>query len=159
MEKVIEHMLDSYEKGRISRRQFVQSLAVVTASLQIGHQPAESIFRGKTLNHVSLFGVSDIVRSRDFYQRLLGLRVRNQDKDRCEFDLGDSFLGLYKEGKAGTIDHFCIGIEGFNVDAVFEKLKKELPSADPTKEYEGKQIYLRDPDNIRFQLCPTEYKK
>ena len=156
MTNIIEKMLDSYEKGGISRRQFVRSLAVITAAPTVLTNANQTVFQGKTLNHATLF-VTDVARSKVFYQNLLGLRVRKEDKDYCNLDLGESFIGLYEDGGAATVDHFCIGIDSFNADAVLEKLKKEFPSANPTME-NGKQIYLRDPDNIRFQLSAKNYK-
>jgi len=55
------------------------------------------------------------------------------------------------------IDHFCVGIDSFNADTVFEKLKKEFPSSNPVM-VDGKEIYLRDPDNTSVQLSAKEYK-
>jgi catechol 2,3-dioxygenase-like lactoylglutathione lyase family enzyme len=158
MKNIIEKMLHSYEKGGISRRDFVLSLAAITTAPIAMSQTKQSAFHGKTLNHITLF-VKDVAKSKDFYKKLLSLQVRRETKDLCEFNLGESILGIYnaEDGPSGN-DHFCIGIESFNADTVLEQLKKEFPSASPTME-EGKQIYLRDPDNIRFQLSATEYKR
>ncbi len=120
-------------------------------------QTKQSGFHGKTLNHITLF-VKDAAKSKDFYQKLLNLHVRAEGKDYCEFNLGESLLGIYEAEGASANDHFCIGIESFNADSVFEQLKKEFPSTSPTLE-DGKQIYLRDPDNIRFQLSSIDYKR
>lgn len=156
MKNVIDKMLDSYEKGGISRRDFVQSLAVIAAAPSVLTQSAQTTFQGKMLNHATIY-VSDVAKSKAFYQNLLGLKVRAEYKDSCNLDLGNSFLSIAKDERSPRIDHFCIGIESFNAEAVFEKLKKEFPSANPTIEY-GNQIYLRDPDNIRFQLSAKDYR-
>src|SRR5436190_23941799 len=119
-------------------------------------EPAQTIFRGKTLNHVTL-AVADVNRSRDFYQNLLGLRLVSEEKDYCSLNLGGGFLGIYKDESTARIDHFCIGIESFNANAVLNKLKKEVPSSNPTIENE-KEVYLLDPDNITCQLSSIDYR-
>ncbi|MBI1782152.1 MAG: VOC family protein [Sphingobacteriales bacterium] len=156
MKNVIDKMLDSYEKGGISRRDFVQSLAVIAATPSLLTQTAQTTFQGTMLNHATIH-VADVAKSKAFYQNLLGLKVRDEDKDYCNLDLGNSFLSINKDEGPSGIDHFCIGIESFNAEAVFEKLKKEFPSANPTMEY-GNQVYLHDPDNIRFQLSAKDYR-
>ena len=149
-------MLDSYEKGGVSRRDFVQSLAVIIATPTILSEVGKAPFKGEMLNHVTLY-VSDVGRSKKFYQSLLALPIRKEEKDLCNLDLGDSFLCLYQKDSAPAIDHFCLGINSFNADTVFEKLKKEFPSSNPTI-VDGKEIYLRDPDNMRVQLSAIDYK-
>jgi catechol 2,3-dioxygenase-like lactoylglutathione lyase family enzyme len=156
MNNVIDKMLDAYEKGGISRRDFVQSLAVIAAAPSVLTAPPQATFGGTMLNHATIH-VSDVAKSKAFYQKLLGLKVRAEDKDYCNLDLGNSFLSINKDDGPSGIDHFCIGIESFDAKAVFEKLKNEYPSANPTMEY-GSQVYLRDPDNIRFQLSAKDYR-
>jgi catechol 2,3-dioxygenase-like lactoylglutathione lyase family enzyme len=118
----------------------------------------KSLFQGKTLNHVTL-QVSDVARSKKFYQQLLDLPVKTEDSTYCDLGLGGSFLGIYKdEANNPRSDHFCIGIQSYKAEAVFEKLKKEFPECKPTLEYKD-QVYLRDPDDIKLQLCAVDYKQ
>jgi hypothetical protein len=98
-----------------------------------------------------------LARSKKFYQSLLALPVIKEGKDLCYLDLGESFLCLYQNDGAPAIDHYCVGINSFNADTVFEKLKKEFPSSKATIE-NGTEIYLRDPDNIKVQLSAKDYK-
>ena len=156
MKNIIEKMLDSYEKGGVSRRDFVQSLAVIIATPTILSHAGEAPLTGKMLNHVTL-RVSDVAKSKKFYQSLLALPLIKEEKDLCYLDLGESFLCLYHNDGAPAIDHYCVGINSFNAATVFEKLKKEFPSSNPTIE-DGKEIYLRDPDNIEVQLSARDYK-
>ena len=156
MKNIIEKMLDSYEKGSVSRRDFVQSLAVIIAAPTILSEAGKTPFTGEMLNHVTLH-VSDVARSKKFYQSLLALPVIKEEKDLCYLDLGESFLCLYQNDGSPAIDHYCVGINSFNADSVFEKLKKEFPSSNATIE-NGTEIYLRDPDNIKVQLSAKDYK-
>ena len=155
MINIIDKLLDAYEKGGISRRKFIQSVAMLTTSSTALAQADKSAFKGKTINHVTLL-VKDVQRSKDFYQKLLGLRVRLEEDGYCSFDLNGGFLAMAQDD-IPSADHFCIGIESFNAEAVFEKLKKDYPSSSPTMEND-KEVYLRDPDNIRFQLASVDYR-
>ena len=120
------------------------------------------LFHGATINHVTLY-VSDMRRSRAFYTELLGLPIRDEGVDFCEFRCGSGFLGLYEKG--GTtpartgIDHFCIGVEGLDVKKAFKTLQQALPSAAPELKEEDTQVYVRDPDGILVQLCDVTYKR
>src|SRR5258705_2852952 len=158
MKNIIEKMLYDYEKGSVSRRDFIQSVAMITATPALFAQHNKPILQGKTLNHVTLY-VSDVARSKKFYQELLALPVKTEDNDYCDLSLGDSFLGIYKdEGSNPRSDHFCIGIESYDAQSVFEKLQKEFPGSKPTLENED-QVYFRDPDNIHVQLSAINYKR
>ena len=138
MKNIIEKMLDSYEKGGVSRRDFVQSLPGIIATPTILSQASKAPFTGEMLKHVTLY-VSDVARSKKFYTSLLALPVRKEGQDLCNLDLGESFLCLYQKDSAPAIDHFCVGINSFNAPTIFEKLKKEFPSSNPIME-DGKEI-------------------
>jgi catechol 2,3-dioxygenase-like lactoylglutathione lyase family enzyme len=49
------------------------------------------------------------------------------------------------------VDHFCVSVEGYEPDAVSEKLKRKgIPSQ---RLYSPNQVYVRDPDGILVQLA------
>jgi catechol 2,3-dioxygenase-like lactoylglutathione lyase family enzyme len=49
------------------------------------------------------------------------------------------------------VDHFCVSVEGYEPDAVSEKLKRNgIPSQ---RLYSPNQVYVRDPDGILVQLA------
>ena len=61
--------------------------------------------------------MSDMARSIDFYNRVFGLSVMNEDKANKISRLGTGgkiLVSLRVEPPAGLIDHFAIGVEGFN---------------------------------------------
>ena len=76
MQKIISGMLDKYERGRISRRQLVQAFSALVAASTTARAVA-STFQGVEVNHVAL-NVTDVKRSRDFYQKHLGLPARSR---------------------------------------------------------------------------------
>lgn len=153
----LERLVDLYDSRVIGRRELLAGL--VTARLGAGlMRGARSAFHGRTLNHVSL-GVTDVARSKAFYQGLLGAPVRDEGADFCEFRLENGFVGLYKEpGMHIGIDHFAIGIDNYKPAAVLERLKREFPDASPALENED-QVYFRDPDGAKGQLTALTYKR
>lgn len=164
MEDQAEHLVSLYDRGTISRRQLVQGLLALGVSgvqprQALGASSGEPLFRARTINHVTLFA-SDVARSKAFYQRLAGLPIRDEGKDLCEFRLEGGFLGLYApEGvQRPGVDHFCLGMEGYNAARVHAVLAEAVPEARPTLEYED-QVYVRDPDGVRVQLADVTYKR
>ena len=120
MKEIIASLLESYERGKVSRRQSIQGLAAIAAS---GHTvPAfGSTFVG--LNHIAI-RVTNVQRSRDFYQTHLGAPVIHESETNCFLGLGKNFLTLFQNQTPG-LDHFCIAIQNFNADAVMEDLKRQ----------------------------------
>jgi catechol 2,3-dioxygenase-like lactoylglutathione lyase family enzyme len=151
MKQAIENLLDDYERGTVTKTQLVQALAAMAAPRS---QPASSVFRGRTLNHVTL-KVSHLERTKNFYQEMFGLPVTKQTDDGYNLGLEDSFLGMYETKNVG-LDHVCIGIAEFEFDRVMEKLKQGFPSLNPSQR--GQRVFLEDPDGIRIQLSSVDYR-
>lgn len=91
MEAVIAHLLNDFEKGKLSRRQLVQTLALVAVGSPVATAAAESVAAFPTpsapsgapwktvyLDHIS-YAVSDYKKSVDFYSELMGWTVRNDN--------------------------------------------------------------------------------
>ena len=151
-----EKLIDLYDSRTIGRRELLAGLA----ALGLGGRlvPVPPAFQARTLNHMTL-GVSDVGRSRVFYQRLLGLPIRDQGPDFCEFRLQNGFLGLYKNSDVRLgIDHFAIGVDGYQPRAALETLQREFPDSSPTLEFED-QVYFHDPDGAKGQLTSLTYKR
>lgn len=76
MQQEIERMVEDFETGRLSRRQLVRHLTAAAAVLAAGTRPAaaqrEPTFQASSIDHLAR--VTDIDRSRRFYERHLGLR-------------------------------------------------------------------------------------
>src|SRR5215475_7062141 len=118
MINTISQLLETYEKGKISRRRLVQGLALLAA----GSSAAEAAgFQGSSVNHISL-QVSNLQRSTDFYQRVFGCTVNKRDGNN-QLMFGKDFLVL-REGKpAAKVDHFAIGVDNFKKESVTADLK------------------------------------
>jgi catechol 2,3-dioxygenase-like lactoylglutathione lyase family enzyme len=76
----------------------------------------------ESLFHIAI-RVTDVERSRDFYQKLLGLPVIHEAQENCFLGVGKNFLTLFRNQNPG-LDHYCIAIDKFSVDSVMEKLKQ-----------------------------------
>ena len=155
MQDHIERMLDSYEQGKVSRRDFVMSLAALAAfpSSLSSDQP-KSTLKASNLNHVTL-AVSDVKKSCLFYQRALGLSVLYEEEQSCNLAVGDRFLSLAQYEHSGYIDHFCLGVAGVSLDKAKQLLTEQ--SYRPFVEFED-QVYLHDPDGIKVQISLPDYK-
>jgi catechol 2,3-dioxygenase-like lactoylglutathione lyase family enzyme len=117
----------------------------------------------ETLNHVSL-AVSDVQRSAEFYQGLLGLEeVSRPGNGGINLGLGGGFLGLYALPEPGRVHHFCLGVDDFDADRVAESLREEGVEAridrDPRNRTSGgDQLYFSDPDGTIVQLGRNGYQ-
>ncbi len=153
MKTIIGHILDTYEVGQISRRTLIESLVALAGVATA--EGAESQFRGGSLNHVTIF-VSDLQRSTDFYQRILGLPIlKKQAKNNVILGLGKSFMALDQRDKP-EINHFCVGVEKLDIKSAFARLKKE--GLDPELRRGGQELYFRDPDGILVQISSPDYR-
>lgn len=114
--------------------------------------PATSVFRGVGVNHVAL-RVSDVDRSRDYYQRLFGLPVLRQNAGSCFLGIGGNFLALFR-GSAAGMDHFCISVEGFDPDEAEARLARE--GLDPRRA--GSRLYFDDPDGLEVQISARSHQ-
>ncbi|HEV2690877.1 MAG TPA: VOC family protein, partial [Bryobacteraceae bacterium] len=89
----INQLLDSYDRGLLSRRGLVRALLPLLAAAPAR---AADTLTVKTLNHVTLF-VSDVERSRTFYQDLFTAPVVSKQANGINLAAGpNSFIGLYK---------------------------------------------------------------
>ena len=147
----IEALVSSFESGALSRRQFVQRMVLVAASPQLKTQVQ---VKGVSLNHVSL-AVRDVDASRKFYERVLGIAVVSRQPNGVNLGLGDSFLGLYDIKPKGQINHFCVGVSNFDLQAQADELK--ALGVKPLIRQDRPELYFADPDGITVQLADADY--
>ena len=76
----ITSLVDGFERGRLTRRQLVVGLAAILGGAPAlrgaarGDTIVDGTFKATAINHIAL-SVTDIERSRDFYQKHLSLPV------------------------------------------------------------------------------------
>jgi len=150
VEPVISDLLTRFERGALTRRELIGALALL-AGAGAGAPAAAATLKGASINHVSVL-VTDMARSIDFYGRVFGLTLVNEDKANKIARLGAGgkvLVSLRIEPPPGVIDHFAIGVEGFNRDAVTADLKGVgLTPADNIQF----GFHVKDPDGAVVQI-------
>ena len=152
MKQTISDMLESYELGKVSRRQLIQGLAVIAGAAYPAHA-ATSTFQGVGLNHVAI-RVTNVQRSRDFYQKQFRAPVIHESRSDCFLGLGKNFLTLFQNPNPG-LDHFCVAIESFSADGAMEELKRE--GLNPTRPEGTDRVYFPDPDGLTVQVSSIDH--
>jgi len=148
VEHVISDLVTRFERGRLSRRELIQALAMVAAT---GAAASAASLKAGSINHTSVL-VSDMARSIDFYNRVFGLTVMNEDKPNKISRLGIGgkvLVSLRVEPPPGLVDHFAIGVENFNRDAVTRDLKEMGLTPRENLEF---GFHVKDPDGANVQI-------
>ena len=152
----IDTLVSAFESGRLSRRQLVQVLAaMVAASAPAAAEAQTPAIPALSLNHVSL-AVTDPEASKQFFQKTFGMPVASTQGTGINLSLGTSFLGLYKMPNPGRVDHVCLGVANYEVNAMAAKLEAQGIKATIRKD--KPEVYFNDPDGIRFQLENKDYR-
>ena len=131
--------------------------------------PTNALFRGRTINHVTL-NVNDLEESRRFYQELLGASVLLDGRAAQQmawFDLriGESFVAVTSRDTVG-IDHFAVGLDPWpGADRALEMVQDRFPNSEPStntnplsKAEEVRSVLLKDPNGISVQLGSVKYQ-
>ena len=153
MIRTIEKMLESFERGAISRRQLAVSLAALATSATAASKETE--LKAVSINHVTV-RVPDLHRTSQFYQEFFGMPLKQQSAKIHILGVGNSFFGIEQgDGPAATVDHYDFGIANFNADEARAKLKKRnLKFADGNSQESFK---FHDPDGFQVQLNAADY--
>jgi catechol 2,3-dioxygenase-like lactoylglutathione lyase family enzyme len=153
MESIISNLVKQFENGSLSRRQLIQGLTLLAAGGQAAaaaEPMQETPFKSTRIDHISI-QVSDLPRSIEFYQKIFGLSVINEDKPNEIVRMGTTsiIVSLHRKDPTKIVDHFAIAIEGFNRDAVTKALKAHGLTAQENLDY---GFYVRDPEGIPVQI-------
>jgi catechol 2,3-dioxygenase-like lactoylglutathione lyase family enzyme len=175
METAISTLLSQYEHGAISRRQLIQSLALLafdgpaaaqsTAPAPSGPAPWKTV----RLDHIS-YAVSDYKRSAAFYRDLMGWEIRN-DNGTSQATLNINGVGeiIIRNARrpaadaqptrsdrppvTGVINHISWGVQPWNTEAVEAELKRRglTPRPDMVGD-DFKSFHVLDPDGWDLQI-------
>ena len=157
MEHIIDRLVRDFERGKLSRRQLIQSLTVAASSAATASAADPAPFKAVTVNHIS-YQVADYAKTRDFYAGLLGMQVSHDDGRQCYLSFGNTFLlprNVRQDRTAPLVDHIAYTIETWNKDAVEAELKKRgLPVRPDTEN----SFHTKDPDGFDVQISGKEMK-
>lgn len=155
MELVISHLIDRFERGTVTRRELVQSLAMLSAGGALCEaQPRPAATQGTRIDHVSI-QVRDLPRSVSFYQEIFGLSVVSEGKPNEIVRLGverSVIVSLHHKNPTGIVDHFAIGVRNFSKDTVATTLKER--GAEPSDNLDA-GFHIVDPEGISVQIMGT----
>jgi catechol 2,3-dioxygenase-like lactoylglutathione lyase family enzyme len=151
MEAIISNLLNRFEKGALSRRGLIQGLTMLAAGGTAQGQAPPAALKAAKIDHMSI-QVSDLPRSIAFYQKLFGLTVVSEDKPNEIVRLGmgtKALVSLHHKSPTGLVDHFAIGVENFNKDAVTRELKAR--GVTPEDNLDA-GFHIVDPEGIGVQI-------
>ena len=148
MELIISDLLNRFEKGALSRRGLIQGLALLTAA---GAQAQDTAIKPVKIDHISI-QVTDLPRSIAFYEKIFGFTIVSEDKPNEIVRLGSAgkvLVSLHHKSPTGLVDHYAIGVENFNKEAVTRELKGR--GATPEDNLDA-GFHIIDPEGISVQI-------
>ena len=148
MEAIISDLLNHFEKGALSRRGLIQGLAMLTAA---GAQAQDTAIKPVKIDHVSI-QVTDLPGSIAFYQKIFGFTIVSEDKPNEIVRLGPAgkvLVSLHHKSPTGLVDHYAIGVEKFNKEAVTRELKDR--GVTPEENLDA-GFHIKDPEGMRVQI-------
>ncbi|HUB83408.1 MAG TPA: VOC family protein [Bryobacteraceae bacterium] len=167
MEHIIAKLLNDFERGRMNRRQLIQSIAMAASAAGAAQaaSPAGG-FQAVTVNHIS-YQVADYAKTRDFYADLLGMTVKDDRGNQCNLAFGDTFL-LPRNARrprnapsdaplptVPRVDHIAYTIENWDKDRVKAELEKRGLNPRPDTD---NSFHVKDPDGFDLQISGKEMK-
>ena len=152
MEAIVSNLLNRFERGALSRRDLVQGLAMLAAAggAAQAQDAGGTGIKGTKIDHVSI-QVTDLPRSVAFYQQLFGFTVVSEDKPNeiVRLGTGKALVSLHHKSPTGLVDHFAIGVEKFNKEAVTRELKAR--GITPEDNLDA-GFHIKDPEGISVQI-------
>jgi len=154
MEAMISSLLSRFERGALTRRELVQGLTALAAAggaVTAEAQAQGSPMQGAKIDHVSI-QVTDLPRAIAFYQTMFGFTTLSEDKPNEIVRLGAGgkvLVSLHHKSPTGIVDHFAIGVEKFNRDAVTQALKAR--GVNPEDNLDA-GFHIKDPEGMNVQI-------
>ena len=155
MEMIISDLVKQFERGKVSRRELIGSLTMLAtagaATSIAGAQ--EAPFRSTRIDHISI-QVTDLPRSIDFYEKVFGLSILNEDTENEIVRMGTTsiLVSLHRKPPTGIVDHYAIAIDEFDRESVTQTLTQLGLTPDQNLDY---GFYVRDPEGIPVQIVGT----
>lgn len=163
MEHIVEKLVQDFEKGGITRRQLIKSLTVAVTAAAAGATTAgaaatgDPAFKAVAINHIS-YRVPDYAKTRDFYVKLFGMKVRHDTGKECALVFGPDDTVLIPRNyptKKAYVDHIGYTIAHFDRKKVEEKLKSLGLHTTPDGDI---SFHVHDPNGFDVQICSEEMK-
>jgi catechol 2,3-dioxygenase-like lactoylglutathione lyase family enzyme len=155
MQAIISKLVSGFEHGTVSRRELIRSLTVLAAAGGAASvaKSQETPFNSTRIDHISI-QVTDLPRSIDFYQKVFGLSILNEDRANEIVRMGTTriIVSLHAKPPTGIVDHYAIAIDGFDREAVAQALSQHGLTAEQNLDY---GFFVRDPEGIPVQIVDS----
>jgi catechol 2,3-dioxygenase-like lactoylglutathione lyase family enzyme len=153
MENLVSNILDNYERGSLSRREFIQGVTLLLTT-SASAATSDTVIRVSGIHHVSIC-VSDLQRSVKFYRDTFGLPIFNEDKatETVRLKAGSGLLVIRRGTLAGVVDHFALGVDHLDKTEFAKELKEH--GITPADTGEPLKFHVADPDGYPIQIMPT----
>jgi catechol 2,3-dioxygenase-like lactoylglutathione lyase family enzyme len=166
MEHLIGKLLQDFEKGKMTRRQLIQSLSLAaTAASALSAAPTAlsaaptasadgKVAQAAYLNHVG-YQVADYAKSRDWYAELFGMKVVVDDGQKAMLAVGESLLVFHtrKTPTTPVVNHLCFTIANWDDDkSVRERVQAEIKRRGQDPRPSERSLHVNDPDGFTLQL-------
>jgi catechol 2,3-dioxygenase-like lactoylglutathione lyase family enzyme len=155
MEAIVSNLVERFEKGALTRRELIQGLTMLVAagaSASAGSAAPfqESAFKATKVDHMSI-QVTNLQKSIAFYRDIFGLTIVSEDKPNEIVRMGTTktMVSLHHKNPTGLVDHFALGIEKFNKEAVTQELKRR--GLTPEENIDA-GFHVKDPEGMRVQI-------
>ena len=152
MEAIVTNLVERFEKGALTRRELIQGLTMLVAAGSGASAAAfqESAFKAAKIDHISI-QVTNLPKSIAFYRDVFGLSIVSEDKPNEIVRMGTTktMVSLHHKNPTGIVDHFAIGIEKFNKEAVTQELKRR--GLTPEENIDA-GFHVKDPEGMRVQI-------
>ena len=154
MDKLITDLVECFDRGTLSRRHLIQGLtALAAAGSALPAAAQQTPFKSSRIDHISV-QTTNLARSVEFYTKVFGLKVLNEDKANKIARMGVTkiIVSLHEKTPVGIVDHFAIAIDDFDKDKVTAELAKLGLKAEENLDY---GFFVRDPEGVPVQIVKT----
>jgi predicted enzyme related to lactoylglutathione lyase len=155
MERLITDLVEGFDRGTLSRRQLIQGLTALAAAggATLPATAQQTPFKPSRIDHISV-QTTNLARSIDFYSKVFGLKVLNEDKANKIARMGVTkiIVSLHEKAPVGIVDHFAIAIDDFDKSTVTAELAKLGLKAEENLDY---GFFVRDPEGVPVQIVKT----
>ena len=154
MEAIVSDLVKRFERGKVSRRELIASLTMLVAGgAASGAEAQAAPFRSTRVDHISI-QVTDLPRSIEFYEKVFGLSILNQDTDNEIVRMGTTrvIVSLHRKPPTGIVDHYAIAIDDFDREAVPRTLTGLGLTPEENLDY---GFHVMDPEGVPVQIVRT----
>jgi catechol 2,3-dioxygenase-like lactoylglutathione lyase family enzyme len=172
VEHIIASLLHEFEAGKMNRRQLIQNLAAAATGASVVSSVPAAAATGDDLKTIGIghlsYRVANYTQCRDFYSRLLGMKVSGEEGKECNLSVGDLFIhlngsnsplhvvdGVRTPLRTPMIDHIEYKFD-MNKKAILAELVRRGYKSQAKDDKPDTGIRIKDPDGFDVTLVATK---